>query len=491
MVSLQRITFVAALLIGVGIATWPSVSRAAPPTSGPGGAFTAPFGQEILGAAKKYVGLKEQILGSIADGLEADILEPLKRSREKEQEIRNLVEEYAPWRQRDSGGVQQLHPVRGTFLIRNDYAQQTLEEDWFLSPQFRVAALHLDVPYDADVKVTQFLMKKRGDNKPVLEPVSTFVRSAGRYRHLVLHNVPEGERRVVKVEASRWTTDPKCDAAMTAVCKKVYLQAGDRRHLAFPEGDFLAMAPPVVGFIVAAAPAPTPKSAKPTKTSGVTFVVGKFFIEVVDPKDKTKKEKVLVASAKYGGSGRTAKLFEFNKATKHTPSELTLDYDRSKTPRIIASKVRVKLKLTWKAKDPSTGKETGEERSKEFYDDKDPLFEVQFAYDAKTDKRIATIPFAGTMSMPQTTTTKTTETIERETSKSATEEKTTLTTTKTLPPASPKPKLDLRGMIEAELRAELSEDDKPEEITVKGEVKFVGESGWLPIDNSFRIIVNN
>ncbi len=146
--------------------------------------------------------------------------------------------------------------------------------------------------------------------------------------------------------------------------------------------------------------------------------------------------------------------------------------------------MKVKLKLTWKAKDPVTKKETTKERSQEFTGP-DPF---QFTYSKKAGEGTGAVKFEGKVKTPASVTTTTVETKETKTTKSADEEKTVLTTVKK-PPKPEKPEGDLRWMIETELPAELSDIDQPGEITVKGEVKFGDPWPWLPIDNSFKIIV--
>ena len=504
MVRRQRIMFIAALLIGVGIATQPSIGWATPPGLGqdtlPGSlpsALPASLPKLPPGVAKMLPKLVEkEFLAPLTDymRLGLDVLKQVERHANKWHKLKEKMaaklDKIVPKEGPPSGGVRQLHPLRGTFLIREDYAQQTLEEDWFLKPSFGTAALHLDVPFDADVKVTQLLAKKR-DNQITFEPVSTSVRSRGRYRHLVLHNVPQGNRREVKVEASVWTKDAKCDAGMTTVCKKVALQAGDRRHLTFPKQDFLAMVPPAAPFIAMAVPAATPATPPPaTSPSGVKFEDKDFPYDVTDPKTK-KKVKALLAEVKYGASGGTAESFTFvsagklTKAYKVTPDKLTLIHEP--IPPVGAdskAEYELELTLTWKTKSAGPGEAAASERSTKI---KAPA-KVKFTYDAKTKRGTTTVDFAGKSAMAPPAATTTKETTVKTTTKSATQEKTQVTTTKELPPAPAAPTLDLRGRIEKDLPGELPKADSPAEITVTATLKH-GDLILLKVDNEFKIIV--
>jgi len=222
-------------------------------------------------------------------------------ARKQQEQILAKVNEENLWEGRESGGVRQLHPVRGTSLVPEDYAQQTLGEDWFLNtsltkkpaatkqvhserttteetatkrtttdrtttkagkterttteetatkrttteqtttqessqPQTGNAALHLAVPYDADVYVKLASSEQGTEGKWVP------VRSRGRYRHLVLTGVPQHARHDVFVRADLWTDDPKCAPKVTRVCKNLQIQAGDRRYVKIDADDFDALA---------------------------------------------------------------------------------------------------------------------------------------------------------------------------------------------------------------------------------------------------------
>ncbi len=377
MASLQRIVFMATLLTGLGVATLPSLGWADQPCPAP--ATLSASAPEALPDL-----IEENVLEPMTEHLEAGV-EVLKRVedhaekwRELKDDIAERIDRIVPLEGRESGGVRQLHPLRGTFLIRKDYAQQTLEEDWFLKPSLGTAALHLDVPYDAEV----YVKLSSPDQTPDWKGVP--VRSTGRYRDLVLTNIPVGRRQPVYVTAERWTTDPKCSAKTTHMCKQVGLQAGDRRYLQFTEEDFekVALASFAQATDAAAILAPVVTTA-PQATS-LPDQVFKF---------QRPKRKLFALVGYYDDptKGGRAQSFTFEKAADTTPGELVLVHgikhpDLKLKPDV---ELAVTLILTWKRAHVQEDKEPDM-----VYEATPTKVKLTFDYDDKTRQGTTTIDFA-------------------------------------------------------------------------------------------------
>ena len=272
MVSLQRLVFMAALSMVIAVAALASLGWAGqpcpPPTTLP---VSAPEALPGLIDANVLQPITEQMQ------LGLDVLNQVenraKEWRGLKDQIVDKIDKIVPLEGQPSGGVRQLHPLRGTFLIRKDYAQQTLEEDWFLKPSLGTAALHLDVPYDADVTVTPCEFKE--GTFALVEDRERWIRlhSRGRYRHLVLGGLSDSQERPVRVRAELRREPPK-GVTYVPKTKEVYLLAGDRRHLAFSEDDFRKVdttLPRFVASVAASATTTTRSTSRKVEKEGFFF----------------------------------------------------------------------------------------------------------------------------------------------------------------------------------------------------------------------------
>jgi len=218
-----------------------------------------------------------------------------------------------------------------------DIAQQTLDEDWLLHPAFGNAALHLDVPYSAEVTVRH----------PIFRCQEFLVRSQGSHRDLLLTNVPMEKRWPFVVNA---TWQPRGEEHKTSLIRTVDLQAGDRRHLTIREEEFkkdTTRDVPAVSFVATMAPAAA--GADKAKKKRVKKGPAKDKKEVTchcfkfAPVELT----AFVAYPKEAVAGGKAQSFTFAKAGKTPDLQLiheppTLDLKQRKD-----SRVKVTLWITW------------------------------------------------------------------------------------------------------------------------------------------------
>jgi len=131
-----------------------------------------------------------------------------------------------------SGGVPQAPPVANKEIV-----QSTLGEDYFLDPALRQAALHLDVPFDADVQIEY----EAGVSNTHFSNhfVQQWVRSRGRYRNLALTGLKPAERTRIDVTVYVRVDDGEHCESAELICRKwIRAKPGDRKYLRFTTQDF-------------------------------------------------------------------------------------------------------------------------------------------------------------------------------------------------------------------------------------------------------------
>ncbi|HWB14738.1 MAG TPA: hypothetical protein VG826_36280 [Pirellulales bacterium] len=131
------------------------------------------------------------------------------------------------------------------------------DEDLFLAPKSGNAALHVDVPWDADVRISY----KRANG---LSPVSEWTLSRGKYRNFLLRGLPTDRDNLTAVTVIAWyrKDDGQENGADT---KTVYVMSGDRRYLRFGDTPDVPKVPATfVAAPAAVAPAAAPAQAGPS-----------------------------------------------------------------------------------------------------------------------------------------------------------------------------------------------------------------------------------
>jgi hypothetical protein len=262
----------------------------------------------------------------------------------------------------------------------------TLEEDWYLNPELGFATLHLDVPYDADVQVTHPYVAETAEGTEVRWHTST-VRSRGRYRHVVLTNMPIGKRERINVTATRWTTDPTCTTGRASVCRSAYAMAGDRRWVSIDETAFKTKhgeakkSASSLFFVFASLPAPAePPTEEPAEEEEarpdyafVPLELQAFVNYSTDPTE-----------------GGIAKSFTFARH-KAAPDSLRITHnfgDRPNEKHTGELQVTVVLDLKWKSPETEDA-----ENAKQFSAKVKDIVMLEFKYDDKKKAGIAEISF--------------------------------------------------------------------------------------------------
>lgn len=100
------------------------------------------------------------------------------------------------------------------------------DEDPFLDPAKGRAALHVDVPWDADMKI-EYTM---ADGK---RKVSTWTLSRGKHRNFLLEHLPPGRDKLVRVDVHARGRNPDGTSYGHEKIKSVFVVSGDRRYLDF------------------------------------------------------------------------------------------------------------------------------------------------------------------------------------------------------------------------------------------------------------------
>lgn len=101
------------------------------------------------------------------------------------------------------------------------------DEDLFLDPAKGRAALHVDVPWDADVKI-EYVKADGG-------AVSHWTLSRGKHRNFLLEHLPTTRDRLVRVDihVRGRNSDGSSYDREKVKSKRVFVLAGDRRYLDF------------------------------------------------------------------------------------------------------------------------------------------------------------------------------------------------------------------------------------------------------------------